>query len=194
MGDITPIADREGQVGGIESMVVDGRRWFFGFDYSMDTAVSPLVDDPARMAEFASRHMLQRDGTHDVAYWRDLVDLSVGESGIVGEDEDRTYDSGTLAAQLLTPSTQLMYLLGAATAWDDGFFEDDAVQAALATIGVPERDREEWDCLDRCVAAIRSDDAEVRAAAVGLMTRYQRFIWDNLPANWPDVFAALRPA
>src|SRR5690242_925807 len=123
MEDITPIGDREGHVGGIESMVVDGRRWFFGFDYSMDTAVSPLVDDPARMAEFASRHMLQTDGAHDAAYWRDLVDLSVPESGIVAEDEDRTYDSETLAAQRLTPSTQLMYLLGAATAWDDGFFE-----------------------------------------------------------------------
>jgi hypothetical protein len=193
MEDIKPIVDREGQVGGIESMVVDGRRWFFGLDYSMDTAVSPLIDDPARMAEFASRYMLQTDGAHDVAYWRDLVDSSVGVSGIVGEDEDRTYDSATLAAQRLTPSTRLMYLMGAATAWEDSFLEEEAVQAALATIGVKERDRDDWDCLDQCIVATRSGDAEVRMAAVELMTRYQRFIFDHLPANWPEVFAALRP-
>lgn len=194
MEDFTPIADREGRVGGIESMMVDGRRWFFGFDYSMDTAVSPLIDDPARMAEFASKHMLQTDGAHDVVYWRDLVDSSVEMSDIVGEDEDRTYDSATLAAERLSPSTQLMYLMGAATAWDDAFFEDEAVQAALTTIGVPESDREDWDCLDQCIASTRSDSAEVSGAATDLMTRYQRFVFGNLPANWPEVFAALRPS
>ena len=194
MEDIEPIAGREGQVGGIESMVVDGRRWFFGFGYSMDTAVSPLIDDPARMAQFASDHMLQTDGAHDVAYWRDLVDSSVEESGIVGEDEDRTYDSATLAAQRLTPSTQLIYLLGAATAWDDAFFGREAVQAALSAAGVPERDRDEWDCLDQCIAATRSDDAELRGAGEHVMTLYQQFIFAALPANWPEVFAALRPA
>ncbi|WP_432832676.1 hypothetical protein [Dactylosporangium sp. CA-092794] len=192
MEDIKPIADREGHVGGIESMMVDGRRWFFGFDYSMDTAVSPLIDDPARMAEFASKHMLQTDGVHDVAYWRDLVDSSVETSGIVGEDAARTYDSETVAAEL--PSTRLIYLMGAATAWDESFFEHEAVQAALATMGVRERDREDWDCLDQCIAARRSDSAEVSRAGADFMTLYQRFIFDNLPANWPEVFAALRPS
>jgi hypothetical protein len=194
MDDINPIADREGQVGGIESMVVDGRRWFFGFDYSMDTAVSPLIEDPARMAQFASRYMLQTDGEHDVAYWRDLVDSSVGMSGIVGDDEHRTYDSEGLAAQRLSPSSQLIYLMGAATAWDESFFEDEAVQAVLATMGVRERDREDWDCLDQCLAALGSDSAEVSGAAAEFMTLYQHFIVDNLPANWPEVFAALRPS
>ncbi|WP_020524200.1 hypothetical protein [Catelliglobosispora koreensis] len=193
MVDIKPIAGRVGHVGGIESMTVDGRRWFFGFDYSMDTAVSPLIDDPARMAAFASEHMLQTDGPHDAAYWRDLVDSSVEMSDIVGEDEDRTFDSETLAAQRLTPSTQLMYLMGAATAWNDLFFEDDAVQAAFATIGVKEQDREDWECLDQCIAAVGSGDAGVSMAAAEVMTAYQRFIFGNLPANWPEVFAALAP-
>lgn len=180
-------------MGGIESMVVDGRRWFFGLDYSMDTAVSPLIDDPARMAEFASEHMLQSDGEHDVTYWRDLVDSSVEISGIVGEDELRTYDSESLAAQRLAPSSQLIYLMGAATAWDESFFEDEAVQAVLARMGVRERDRDDWDCLDQCLAALRSQTAEVSAAATEFVARYQGFIVDNLPANWPEVFAALRP-
>lgn len=139
-------------------MVVDGRMWFFGFDYSMDTAVSPLIDDPERMAEFASEHMLQTDGIHDVTYWRDLVDM-----------------------------------MGAATAWDDLFFEDEAIQTALTAIGVRERDRD-WDCLERCIEAVHSDDAEVSAAATTLMTRYQRFVFELLPVNWPEVFAALRPS
>jgi hypothetical protein len=191
MEGIKPIADREGHVGGIESMIVDGRRWFFGLDYSMDTVVSPLIDDPARMAEFASQHLLQTDGAHDIAYWRDLVDSSVEVSGIVGTDEDRTYDSERLATQWRPPSSQLIYLMGAATAWDESFFEDDAVQAVLIRIGVRERNRDDWDCLDQCVAATRSEDTEVRSAAMDFMTRYQRFIFDNLPANWPEVFAAL---
>jgi hypothetical protein len=191
--DAKPIEDREGRVGGIESIVVDGRRWFFGFDFSMDTVVSPLIDDPEQMAVFASEHMLQTDGAHDVAYWRDLVEMSIGISDLVGEDADRTYDSEALAEQRLSPSTQLMYLMGAATAWDDSFFEDETVQAALATVGV-DNDDPDWDCLDQCIEATRSDDAEVSAAGTLLMTRYQRFIFENLPANWPDVFAALRPA
>ena len=193
MADLTPIPDRTGHVGGIECMTVDGRRWFFGFDYSLDTAVSPLIDDPARMAEFASEHMLQTDGAHDVAYWRELVDSSVEVSGIVGTDEDRTYDSETLAAHRLSPSSQLMYLMGAATAWDDEFLEDETVQAAFDAIGVPDRDRDDWDCLDHVIAAARSEDAEKSRAGTLLMTRYQRFIADNLPANWADVFAVLRP-
>jgi hypothetical protein len=191
MADLKPIADREGCVGGIESMMVDGRRWFFGFDYRMDTVVSPLIDDPARMAEFASAYMLQTDGAHDVAYWRELVDSSVEVSDIVSEDEHRSYDSATLAAERSTPSSQLMYLIGAATAWDDALFEEEDVQAALATLGMPDAD--DWECLDEWVAATRSDDAEVRRAGTHLMTRYQRFVFDNLPANWPEVFAALRP-
>ncbi len=192
MGDIEPIEDREDCVGGIESMTVDGQRWYFGFDYSMDTAVSPLIDDAERMAVFASEHMLQRDGRHDVDYWRELVEMSVGQSDLVEEEADRTYDSKTLTAQRLSPSSALMYLLGAATGWDDSFFDEEAVQAALTTIGVREHDRD-WDCLERCMEAAQSQDSEVSSAGTQLMTRYVDFIMDRAPANWPQVFAALKP-
>jgi hypothetical protein len=63
----------------------------------------------------------------------------------------------------------------------------------MTAIGVPERDRDDWDCLDHCIAATHSDSAEVRRAGTQFMTLYQRFIFDNLPANWPEVFTALRP-
>jgi hypothetical protein len=62
---VAPIAGRLGHVGGIESVVVDGHRWFFEFDYRRDWVVSPLIDDEATMSEFASRYMRQIDGTHD---------------------------------------------------------------------------------------------------------------------------------
>jgi hypothetical protein len=67
-----------GFVGGIESIVIDGRRWFFGFDYRGDTVISPLIGDPDMMAAFASRYMLQRDGVHGREYWRARVEESIG--------------------------------------------------------------------------------------------------------------------
>ncbi|GAA2340433.1 hypothetical protein [Dactylosporangium salmoneum] len=57
-----------------------------------------------------------------------------------------------------------------------------------------ERDRDDWDCLDQCVAATRSDSAEVSRAGARFVSLYRRFIYDSLPANWPEVFAALRPS
>lgn len=189
-----PIPDRIEEVGGIESMTVDGRRWYFGFCYSMDIAVSPLIDDPDVMAAFASEHMRQRDGAHDAAYWRELVDLSVEQSDLVAEDSDRTFDSAALAADRLTPSYHLTYLLGAATGWGgDGFFDDPAVQNGLGSLGIECEDPEdmEWDCIDACKAAVR--DPEKGTAATLVMDRYLDFVLDRMPANWPQVFSALRP-
>jgi hypothetical protein len=189
-----PIPDRLDEVGGIESIIVDGRRWFFGFCYSMDIAVSPLIDDPGVMAAFASKHMLQRDGAHDVAFWRELVDLSVENSDLVEDDADRTFDSATLAANRLTPDYHLLYLLGAATLWDGkGFFDNPAVRDALRAVGVRYDDPgdAEWDCIDTCKAALQ--DPGKATAATFVMNRYLEFVLERMPANWPRVFSALRP-
>jgi hypothetical protein len=123
---IAPIDDRVGHVGGIESMTVDGRRWYFGFDYSSDMVVSPLI-----------------------------------------------------------------YLLAAAGGWESSLFDEPAMVDALTTIGIPERDRG-WDCVERCVAALDAPDAAKSTAAHAFMTRYVEFVLDAAPANWPEVFAALR--
>lgn len=117
--DLSPIEDRDGWIGGIESIVVDGRRWYFGFDYSSDLVLSPLIDDETTMSLFASRHMSQRDGAHDAAFWRELVAGSVTTSDLTDDAQDREYTSERLATQRLTPRYYLSYLLGAAAGWPD---------------------------------------------------------------------------
>lgn len=181
-----PIPDRINEVGGIESITVDGRRWYFGFCYSMDLVVSPLIDDPEVMAAFASEHMRQTDGAHDVAYWRELVDMSADESDLVGEDSERTFDSAALAANRFALGYHLRYLIGAATGFGgDGFFDDPAVFDAIRT------DDTEWDSVDACKAALKDPDRS--AAATVVMNRYLEFVLGRMPANWPQVFWALRP-
>src|SRR4051794_16863280 len=113
-------------------MTVDGRRWYFGFDYSSDLVGSPLVDDPALMSDFAGEHTGQRDGPHEPPFWRELVDASVEQSDLVDSDEDRQFTSELLAARRLQPDYHLQYLLGAASGWDDSFFAEPAVKTALS--------------------------------------------------------------
>ncbi len=92
------IDGRIGHVGGIESLTLDGRRYFFGFDYKSELVVSPLIDDPDAMAAFASEHMRQNTGKHDEAYWAELVDWAVEYSDLVEEDADRDFSTEDLRA------------------------------------------------------------------------------------------------
>ena len=185
-----PIPDRINEIGGIESITVDGRRWYFGFNYSMDLVVSPLIDDPDVMAAFASDHMRQTDGAHDAAYWRELVGMSVDESDLVAEDSDRDFDSAALAANRFALGYHLRYLLGAATGFaGDGFFDDPAVYSAVGSGDNP--DGMEFDDIDACKAALQDPDKATAATVV--MNRYLEFVLGRMPANWPQVFWALRP-
>lgn len=184
-----PFPDLVDEVGGIESMVVDGRRWFFGFSYSSDLVLTPLIADPGEMARFASRYLRQTDGEHDPAYWLELVEDAVAESGLTGTDEDRVVDTAALAREPAL-SHHLRYVLGAATGWpDDTVYEEPDVVAAFTTIGVA-RSRRDVDGLDQVVAAL---GGEHRAAAELILRRYVAEKLDHLPGNWPDVFAGLRP-
>ncbi|GAB3825767.1 hypothetical protein ACFPIJ_45520 [Dactylosporangium cerinum] len=189
---VEPLQDRAelaGDVGGIESMVVDGRRWYFGFSYSSDLVLTPLIADPAEMAAFAARHLAQTDGRHDAAYWLELVEQSVAESALTDSDEDRTVDTAALALEPAL-SYHLRYLLGAATGWeDDTLYAEPDVVAAFATIGVPSADA---DGLEQAVDALGGTGA-TRAAAQLILRRYLAQTLADLPGNWPQVFAALRP-
>jgi hypothetical protein len=154
-----PIPERIDEVGGVESMTVDGRRWYFGFCYTMDIVVSPLIDHPDVMAAFASRHMAQTDGAHDAAYWRELVEDSIDESYLVAEDADRVFDSATLAANRFAPTYHLTYLLSAAMGLDrDGFFEEPAARDALRIVGIDYQPHLGWECFQACGVALREPE------------------------------------
>jgi hypothetical protein len=141
--------------------------------------------------------MLQTDGPHDVACWREMADMSVEHSDIVG-DEDRTYDSETLVAQRLSPSYQLQYLMGRRPGGMPRSSRTRLCGAGLAAIGAQLPDVDgwdyDWDCVELVIAAAASDDTELSRVGADLLTRYHRHIFDSLPANWPEVFAALRPS
>ena len=69
-----PLQGRNGHVGGIEAIILNGVTLFFGSDFSSDLVLSPLIDDADLMARFTSVHMRQCDGPHHAAYWLELVD------------------------------------------------------------------------------------------------------------------------
>jgi hypothetical protein len=112
----TPLDERVGHISGVESVVVDGRRWYFGMDYGSDLVVSPLIDDPGRMAEFAARYMAQTTGTHDAAYWAaldidpddewDAVGEALGDDGV--QHRLREYFAATLPANWSTVFASLL--------------------------------------------------------------------------------------
>jgi len=171
--------DRIGWPGGNESITGDGTRYFFGFDYSSDLVLSPLVDDPAGMAAYAAKYMAQRDGTHDEAYWSELVSDAVYGSDLT-EPDDRDFHSADLRAGRTT--YHLRYLLGAAASWETELFEDEEVVAALERLGLDAD--EEWESIDRCLES-SGPDAEL------VTSRYFTSLANNLPGNWRTVFAPL---
>lgn len=125
---------RTGVVGGIESLVLDGRRLFFGFDFSSDQVLSPLIDDEEAMARFAARHMRQRTGVHDEPYWAQLVRSSIESSDLVWRDEQRTFTTRALeTGDAGAAQGHLLYLLGAATA-EDGTAGDDRAVSGHSTV------------------------------------------------------------
>jgi hypothetical protein len=120
--NIDPIADRVGHVGGIESIVVDGRRWFFGIDAGLDRVVSPLIDDEGRCRRSPAATCANAMVAHDEAYWRMPATNSIDYSDLTSDDTDREFASDELAVWRLWPSSHLLYLLGAAARWPKSFF------------------------------------------------------------------------
>lgn len=169
-----PLDGRVGHIGGVESVVVDGRRWYFGMDYRSDLVVSPLIDDPGEMAEFAARYMAQTTGTHDAAYWAELVTSADTDSGLYPPGGNE-FDLGELDGV----DDSLLYLFGCAAGWDDEFF-DDEVAAALRALDLDPDD--EWDAVGE---AIERDDADL------VKRRLREYFASRLPANWVTVFAPL---
>ncbi|WP_163938704.1 hypothetical protein [Paraferrimonas sp. SM1919] len=77
-GDTKPVA-------GIETVIIDGIKHFYAYDFSADEVVSPLFQNETSMAEFAESNLNQKDGKHSQAYWLELIEYSKDESEIFEE-------------------------------------------------------------------------------------------------------------
>ncbi|WP_051756007.1 hypothetical protein [Kitasatospora purpeofusca] len=183
-----PLPDRIGHVGGVESLTLDGRRYYFGFDYSSDLVVSPLIDDPKAMAAFASEYMRQRTGRHDAAYWADLVALAVDGTALTGDDADRVVASADLRGGLPESGGHLLYLLGAATGWEDWFEEAPEVRRAYERLGFDEDDPE---FVDHCLDAVRERGRQARPDEWTVVHFHLTAAVRHLPGNWHLLFAPL---
>ncbi|SEK06204.1 MULTISPECIES: hypothetical protein [unclassified Variovorax] len=187
-----PLAGRDGHVGAIEALTLDGTMYFFGFDFRSDLVLSPLMSDPVLMARFASRHMAQRDGTHDKAYWAALVGFAREGSELCSNDDGRSFDSRMLAATLarlahvrregtpepgFTVEYHLRYLLGAAGGWE-----------------VPEEaGSEDADLWISQIAgeAPLADGMPLQEVAARLQLHLNALV-DAAPGNWATLFAVLK--
>lgn len=69
-------------VGGIESITVDGKRYFFGYSHRNDRVLTPLFASEDAMAEHAVTHLAQTDGRQDRAFWVEMVKDAVGNSSL----------------------------------------------------------------------------------------------------------------
>lgn len=187
IGPPEPLAGRSGHIGGIESIVLDGTTWWFGFDYSEDLVISPLIDDIDTMARYASAYMLQRDGAHDVAYWRTLAEAG---PELCDVEADRSFIGVELATAMvqlqraqaddvpipdLALGYHLRYLLASAGNWvAAGGFE-----AASANI-----------------ARLRGEQALAEgcryAEAAHAVRAHLRDLTDAAPGNWSTLFAILK--
>lgn len=183
-----PLPDRIGHVGGVESLILDRRRYYFGFDYTSDLVVSPLIDDPRAMAAFASEYMRQRTGRHDAAYWEGLVTLAVEGTALAGDDAERIVASEDLRGGLPDAASHLLYLLGAATGWDDWFEEAPEVRRAYQRLGFDEEDPE---FVDHCLEAVREHGTQARPDEWTVVRFHLTAAVRHLPGNWDLLFTPL---
>jgi hypothetical protein len=150
-----PLPLAEDAVGGIESITIAGKRYWFGFSHSADAVLSPLIDDSKVMAQFASDYMLQRDvedaERREIAcppeYWDKLVEEAIHGSELTDSARDYTgHELTELRARLEearrtarpvgappTTITHLFYLLGA-TGDLGGAPEDPELEDALGGV------------------------------------------------------------
>ncbi|RVW07628.1 hypothetical protein EGT67_21260 [Prescottella agglutinans] len=175
-------------VGGIESIEVDGARYFFGYDYSEDLVLSPLIDDRELMSVFAETHMEQRDGLHDRAYWRDLVDGSLEDSGLA-EPESCSFESDQLRSIVTSLKSiaetgvpvpefdypyHLRFLLSSAGRWEEQF---TAAEEGMRAIKGTERPAE-GTTVERIAGDVLRETRNALNVAAG---------------NWAEVLGALAP-
>ena len=197
-----------GNIGGIESITLNGKRYYFGFNYSSDSITSPLFSEIDGMAAFASRYMEQRDGSHDPSYWHELAEESIELSELSDEEGSRDFSTGrmqrTSAAlrQARNDNTplpgfeieyHLLCLLEAASG-DSNPFEDAPLANALSRFHLNPREYGlPW--LEEMIAILDQSrplpsDASYSDAAL-VIQRYLDICVQNCPDNWKALFLPL---
>jgi hypothetical protein len=183
----TPLEGRVGHVGGIESIFLDGVTYYFGYDYSNDLVISPLINKLDQMTHFATNYMTQRDGTHDEVYWREVAGY---DSDLCSDIEGRTYLSDDLASMMARLSHaqtndveipdfkmeyHLRYLLASAGGWHADI---------------------ELDAEDRNIALIRGEEALPIGMRFSDVARNLQVSLGTLvsaaPGNWATLFSVLK--
>ncbi|MFF7245023.1 hypothetical protein ACFZBU_14120 [Embleya sp. NPDC008237] len=183
---LDPLPGRVGHVAGIESLVLDGQRYFFGFDGRSDMVVSPLIDDPDTMAAFASEHIRQIDGRHEPDYWADLVAWAVHGSDLVAKDADREFDTARLRAELPLPGSHVLYLLDAVAGWDESLSKPAEVERAYTRLGFDEEDQIE--ALDHALEVVRAHGAPARPDEWTVVRFHLGSAVRRVPGNWTLLF------
>lgn len=205
-----PIADREGMAGGIECIVIDGKRWFYGFDsFGDQLIITPLIDDPDMMAAFASRYMRSdhRLAPEAPAYWRQAVDRAIDgtEPNHIVSEPFSTEDFRRIAASLkqaaadnrpvpgFTIPESLLDLLSVAT----GFERPSDMSANVtmqAKFGFYEGENDvTCACLVVDMLAGREPLAPgaTYAAAATYLRGYLADMVNRAPGNWKTMFQEL---
>jgi hypothetical protein len=183
-----PLAGRDGHVGGIESLVLDGVTYYFGFDFGSDLVVSPLIDDIDLMARFASQHMQQRDGSHDEAYWRELA----------GEDSELSADaqSRIFTSQELVKAMAELRLVSLNNVAAPNFNLEYHLRYLLASAGEWAAGGDEFEAAGDYISMIRGDmplpdDTRFSDAAQHLQKHITALI-SAAPGNWSGLFSMLK--
>lgn len=205
----TPLPAREGYIGGIESISIDGKRWFFGFSYSNDIVLTPLIDDADVMAAFASRFMLQKDGAHDPAFWREMAEDGIDDSGLTFDAADRVFTTAefrhiasSIAATVANNNAlpdfsikyHLLYLLSAAVG-DEPPSADPAYVAALQKIGLVAQESpalsSACDALEMVTGSRPLPAGATHADAAAALHLCLADFLTRAPGNWRALFQAL---
>lgn len=183
-----PLAGREGSVGGIESIVLDGVTYYFGFDYRMDLVVSPLIADINIMARFASQYMEQLDGLHDVPYWLEVAGY---DSQLCSNVQSRTFTTRELVATMASlrdaqernaavPDLAVKYHL----------------RYLLASVGGWAEDEDLFDAADENIAYLRGEEPLPAGTSFAEIAQdlqaHLRDLMDSVPENWSTLFAILK--
>jgi hypothetical protein len=204
----SPLPNYTGRVGGIESLTMDGRRYYFGFDYKNDAVLSPLIADIDVMASYAHKYMMQSHGSAAIKDWLAVAKNAIENSGYTRNESSQNYRSEFLA-QIASDTDRaqksdvalaefnidydLRYLLDAAREWEEPT-EKPTTSIALQKLNI-DIDKHGWEYIDEAVAYLNSSKklptgATYSDAAI-VIQDYFESAGRTMHGNWALIFSPL---